>query len=136
MMSNTQAGVLRALRGFTVLVVGGEPRFQVIDRLKQELGLATVIHAPTRKNDPSSRRFASKLYEPSLAFVVCARGLSRTQHGRDLHDKCRELGLPLVNCGHLPHPNALMALIESRRLATQIIARCVGLRARRNGGAA
>ncbi len=117
-----------ALAGLKVLLVGGDPRPHTIEKLESSLGLDQAIHCPTRKSDPSAWRFSSKLHTPRLALVVCARGLTRTQHGADLHDLCRELGLPLLNCSRLPHPNALVAAVAIARLTRPLLERCAHLK--------
>lgn len=113
-----------ALAGLNLLLVGGDSRPNAIENLESKLGLEEAIHCPTRKSDASARRFVSKLYTPRLALVVCARGLTRSQHGSDLHDWCRELKIPLLNCNHLPHPDALIAAIVKARLVGQVLRRC------------
>lgn len=113
-----------ALVGMKLLLVGGDPRPNAVDNIETKLGLEEAIHCPTRKSDASAWRFASKLYTPRLALVVCARGLTRTQHGSDLHEWCRQLEIPLLNCNHLPHPNALIAAIATARLTSAVLRRC------------
>lgn len=118
-----------ALVDLKMILVGGDPRPNAIEKLESILGLDEAIHCPTRKSDASAWRFASKLRTPRLALVVCARGLTRTQHGTDLHALCRELGLPLLNCNHLPHPNALVAAVAKARLTRALLERCAQLKA-------
>ncbi len=117
-----------ALVDLKMILVGGDPRPNAIEKIESILGLDEAIHCPTRKSDASARRFASKLRTPRLALVVCARGLTRTQHGADLHALCRELGLPLLNCNHLPHPNALVAAVAKARLTRALLERCAQLK--------
>lgn len=118
-----------ALVDLKLLLVGGDPRPNAIKNIESKLGLEEAIHCPTRKSDASAWRFVSKLRTPRLALVVCARGLTRTQHGSDLHDWCRELEVPLLNCNHLPHPNALVAAIVNARLTNRVLRRCELLKA-------
>lgn len=120
--------IRRALVDLKVLLVGGDPRPTAIEKIESSLELDEAIHCPTRKSDASAWRFSSKLRTPRLALVVCARGLTRTQHGADLHELCRELGLPLLNCNHLPHPNALVAAIAKARLTRALLQRCAQLK--------
>ena len=117
-----------ALVDLKMILVGGDPRPNAIEKLKSSLGLDEAIHCPTRKSDASAWRFSSKLRTPRLALVVCVRGLTRTQHGRDLHAMCRRLGLPLLNCSHLPHPNALVAAVAKARLTHTLLQRCAQLK--------
>lgn len=119
-----------ALAGHKIVLVGGDPRPHSITRLESDLGLAAVIHCPTRKSDASAWRFLPKLRTDRLVLVVCARGLTRTQHGSELHALCRELGLPLLNCNHIPHPNALVAAIAKARLTSTLLARSARLKLR------
>ncbi len=118
-----------ALAGLKVILVGGDPRPNAILKIKLSLGLDDAIHCPTRKSDASAWRFASKLSLPRLALVVCARGLTRSQHGADLHALCRKLGIPLLNCRHLPHPNALVAAAANAKLTDIVLKRCKQLKA-------
>jgi hypothetical protein len=139
MQQDQELSLRHALAGTTVLLVGGDPHAPAVDRLKRELKLAAVVHRPTRKSDPSAWRFASALQAYGYGLVVCARGLTRTQHGRDLHETCRELGLPLLNCNHIPHPNTLVAGVVNARLTLPVMRRCEQLKqggARLQGGAA
>lgn len=117
-----------ALVDLKMILVGGDPRPNAIEKLESSLGLDEAIHCPTRKSDASAWRFSSKLRTPRLALVVCVRGLTRTQHGRDLHAMCRKLGLPLLNCNHLPHPNALVAAVAKARLTRTLLQRCAQLK--------
>lgn len=128
-MSQSEEARLRAaLSRLNVLLIGGDPRPAHIRRLRLDLELDDVIHCPTRKNDASSRRFECKLYAPKLALVVCARGLTRTHHGALLHRMCRVLSIPLLDCAHLPHPDALVAAIIRARLSAALVARCLRLK--------
>ena len=128
MQQDQELSLRRALVGTTVLLIGGDPRPLAIERLEQGLELAAVVHRPTRKSDPSAWRFASALQAQAYGLVVCARGLTRTQHGRDLHEICRDLGLPLLNCNHIPHPNALVAGVVNARLTLSVQHRCEQLK--------
>jgi len=71
-------------------------------------------------------------------LVVCVRGLCRTQHGKDLHDLCRRLNLPLLDQGRIPHPNQLVASLASCPVGLAVLKRAEALRAhlRGKGGAA
>lgn len=119
-----------ALTGLTIVLVGGDPRPNAIEKIRVSLGLDEAIHCPTRKTDASAWRFLPKLRTTGLALVVCARGLTRTQHGADLHVLCRELGVPLLNCNHIPHPNALVAATAKARLTRAVLERCAQLKPR------
>lgn len=119
-----------ALTGLKIVLVGGDPRPNAIEKIQVSLGLDEAIHCPTRKTDASAWRFLPRLRTTGLALVVCARGLTRTQHGADLHSLCRELSLPLLNCNHIPHPNALVAAIAKARLTRAVLERCAQLKPR------
>jgi len=123
-----------ALRDLAVLVVGGDPRADHIDRLRIQLGLGEVIHCPTRKSDPTAACFRAALGDRRLVLVICARGLCRTQHGRSLHDLCRRLGLPLLDCNRIPHPNAVIGTLLERGIDIAVVRRSFAVRLR--GGAA
>ncbi|MBX3388626.1 MAG: hypothetical protein KF691_04140 [Phycisphaeraceae bacterium] len=116
-----------ALTGLKIVLVGGDPRPMLIENIQANLGLQKAVHCPTRKTDASSWRFLPKLHISGLALVVCARGLTRTQHGVDLHALCRESRIPLLDCHRLPHPNALVAAIVRARLTPAVLARCAQL---------
>lgn len=128
-----------ALADLNVLLVGGDSRPELVRRLRRDLRLESVVHCPTRKSDASSRCFEYKLNDPSLVLVVCARGLTRTHHGACLHRMCRELSIPLLDCYHLPHPEALLAAIVRSRLSDAVMRRSVLIRCStpsRRGGVA
>lgn len=128
MYVHEESSIRCALVDLKLLLVGGDPRPNAVENIERILRLEEAIHCPTRKSDASGWRFASKLRTPRLALVVCARGLTRTQHGSDLHDWCRELEIPLLNCNHLPHPNALIAAIVNARLTNAVLRRCEWLK--------
>lgn len=112
------------LKGTRVLIVGGDSCHKTIQRLESLLKLKQAIHCPTRKSDASARRFQYRLHDRHLALVVCARGLTRTQHGSTLHALCRNLKVPLLNCYHIPHPNRLVASIAKAQLTRHLVERC------------
>lgn len=130
MKAHEEQQIRSALTGLMILLVGGDPRPNAIEKIHSNLGLDEAIHCPTRKTDASAWRFLPKLHTPGLALVVCARGLTRSQHGADLHTLCRELGVPLLNCNHIPHPNALVAAIVKARLHRSVLERCAHLKLR------
>lgn len=113
-----------ALAGHVVAVIGGDPRPGQIRRIESQLGFKEVVHCTTNRRDASSRRFAHVIHRSDIALVICARGLTRTQHGLDLHALCRRMGIPLLNCNHIPHPNSVLAGIVSARLTDVVLARC------------
>lgn len=124
MLKQEEVLVRGALAGRAMLVVGGDLRPEATGRLKADLDLGQIVHRPTRKSDASSRCYRSALFSKDLALVVCARGLCRTQHGRDLHRLCRALNIPLVNFFHIPHPAALVAAVVAHRLVGALVRRC------------
>jgi hypothetical protein len=139
MNPNPETRIRCAIAGLKVLLVGGDPRPDCIQRIQTSLRLEEAIHCPTRKRDASAWSFASKLCTPRLVLVVCARGLTRTQHGSHLHDQCRRLNVPLLDCYHLPHPNALIGGIVKARLTDAVLQRCMQLKSLESfviGGAA
>jgi hypothetical protein len=113
---NTQEQIRSVLRGQKVVIVGGDPREAALSRLSMSFELSSLIHCPTRKSDASPKRFASRFYEPGIALVIWALGLSRTQHGEHLHQLCRQLDIPWVDSFRIPHPNSLAARIEKLHL--------------------
>jgi len=124
-MDDQEAQQIRAaLKGTRMLIVGGDPSPKTIQRLKSSLSLRQVIHCPTRKSDASARRFQFRLHDQYIALVVCARGLTRTEHGKTLHALCRGLEVPLLNCYHIPHPNNLVASIAKARLTMPLVEHC------------
>jgi hypothetical protein len=113
----------RALIGGTILVVGGDRRDASIARLKTALRLKEVVHRETRESDASSKRFASALSLPGVLLAVAVRGHSRTHHAQELHRMARAIGLPVIDCYHIPHPNRLANDIERLRLLDSIARR-------------
>jgi hypothetical protein len=128
MNHNTELSLRLGLAGTKILLVGGDTRPDTTARIQSSLNLAAVVHRPTRKSDASSWRFASALLAGCYSLVICARGLTRTQHGRDLHEFCRKLELPLLNCKHLPHPNIIIPAIVDARLTSPVLRRCEELK--------
>lgn len=128
----------QAMRGFDVLLVGGERRHEALERLRSTLGLRNVVHCATRRVDPSARRFASALCNPALVLVVCIRGLCRTQHGKDVRAMCRQRGLPWLDTSRIPHPRQLLATLAAGPVSKVVLQRSACLRHRtvERGGAA
>jgi hypothetical protein len=123
MNESTFEKIHRALRGQTLVVVGGDRRDEAIARLKCAFDLQEVIHCQTRKSDASPKRFASALRLPGVLLAVAVRGLSRTHHGQHVHAIGRDVGLPVIDVYHIPHPNKLAAEIEELRLLDAIARR-------------
>lgn len=128
----------QAMRGFDVLLVGGERRHQAIDRLSYALGLREAVHCATRRVDPSAHCFSSALRNPELVLVVCIRGLCRTQHGKDVRELCRYAGLPWIDTSRIPHPRQLLAALAGGPVGKAVLQRAACLRGRivLQGGAA
>lgn len=116
-----------ALRGNTVLIVGGDPRQLHVARLNQAFGSTDFLHHATSKHDPSSRSFARLVDLPKVVLVVVLRCLTRSQHARDLHRLCRERGIPLLNVSRMPHPEALLPALTHARLDFAVIRRARSL---------
>jgi hypothetical protein len=106
-----------------LLIVGGDHREHAVQRLRDDLELSDVVHCPTRQSDSSARSFASQLHAPDILLVVWVCGLSRTNHGAVLHQQCRRLALPWVDCLRIPHPHTLVADIERLHLVAALQAR-------------
>lgn len=131
--------VCAALRGQCILIVGGELRPAAVARLRQQLGLAAVQHCATREGDASPRTFARTLETLDPLLVIWVSGLSRTAHGQYLHARCRELGIPHVDCRRIPHPDRLVTELLRLRLLSALHRRRFALQssaARGGGGAA
>ncbi len=128
MNHNTELSLRLGLAGTKILLVGGDPRHEVAARIQSSLNLAAVVHRPTRKSDASSWRFASALKAGGYSLVICARGLTRTQHGSDLHEFCRQLDLPLLDYTRLPNPNIIIPAIVHARLTSPVLRRCEELK--------
>jgi hypothetical protein len=114
---------LHALRGQSIIVVGGDRRDEALDRLRAAFDLREVIHCPTCKNDASSRSFEARLHSPGIVLAIWVLGLSRTHHGKHLHRLCRSAEIPWVDCFRIPHPNRLAAEICELHLLEAIRAR-------------
>lgn len=137
MKSQEEQQICCALVGLKCVLVGGDPRPKAVKRLESVLGFSEVIHCATRKGDASASRFVTKLRTARLVLVICARGLTRTQHGADLHVLCRKFGVPLLDFNHIPHPNAVVPAIMNARLTRAVVDRSVRVkRADVIGGAA
>lgn len=116
MTSTTQRSILSALEGQKIVVVGGDRREGALTRLRTAFSLADVIHCCTRKGDASPKCFESSLRVSGVVLAVWVLGLSRTDHGEHLHQRCRQLGIPYIDTFRIPHPNALIAAIDDLRL--------------------
>jgi hypothetical protein len=81
------------------------------------------VHRPTRQSDPSPRVFEAALNGPRIALAIWLCGLSRTNHGRQVRAICKRLGLPWIDCPHVPHPNQLAARVHDLRLIGAIAER-------------
>lgn len=115
-MNDNQSALYRALKGLNITIVGGGAREDSLARLQKTFALNRVVHCPTSRNDPSSRSFDTALRRPGIVLVVLLCGLSRTNHGKQLHALCRNLGIPWIDCFHIPHPRALEAQVEGLHL--------------------
>lgn len=127
------------LEGQKIVIVGGDRREHALLRLRDAFALEEVIHCCTRKIDASPRAFQSSVQLPDVLLVVCVRGLSRTHHGKQLHQMCRQRGIPFVDTFRIPHPNALLVRIAQLRLWSALEARrehILANRKRNLGGAA
>jgi len=126
MFENQRSLVRSVLRGQKIIVVGGDRREGALARLAAAFDLSGVIHCRTRKTDASPRCFESRLHDPRVALVIWVAGLSRTNHGEQLHLRCRALGIPWVDCFRIPHPNALAARVAELHLLNAIRDRRAG----------
>lgn len=134
MRNEREVRLREALRGLAVLVIGGDPRAHHTTRLRIQLGLGEVIHCATRKSDPTADCFRAALRNSHLVLVICARGLCRTHHAKALHGFCRRFGWPLLDCNHIPHPNAVIGALLEKELDKSVLCRSVEVRSL--GGAA
>jgi hypothetical protein len=98
-----------ALRGGTLVVIGGDARDPALDRLARALELSAVVHCSTRKTDASASSFEATLQRPGISLVLWLSGLTRTSHGRKTRELCARFGLPWLPFRRIPHPNALRA---------------------------
>ncbi len=122
-MHTDNSALYRALKGFTIAIVGGDPREIQLARLQRGFDLDRVVHLPTRRSDPSPRAFGAALRRPDIVLVVWLCGLSRTNHGKQLRAICRTLGIPWVDCLRIPHPHLLDARIDELHLLDAILCR-------------
>ena len=121
-MNSTFELLREALCGLDIALVGGDARSAQVERLRRTFDLHDVVHRTTRRNDPSPRLFESALYGPRVALAVWLCGLSCTSHGKQFRLICNRLGLPWLDCPHVPHPNLLVARVDEFRLL-DVIAR-------------
>lgn len=119
-MNNNQSPLYRALNGLNLTIVGGDARRESLARLKKDFALDRVVHCPTKRTDPSSRCFDRALRSSGVVLVVWVLGLSRTNHGKQLHALCRILGIPWVDTFRIPHPHSLEARVDELRLISAI----------------
>ena len=119
----TEQRIRCLLRAQKLLIVGGDLREHAVQRLREDLELRDIVHCPTRQSDSSARSFASQLHAPDILLVVWVCGLSRTNHGAILHQQCRRLALPWVDCKRIPHPRTLVADVERLSLVVALQAR-------------
>lgn len=110
-------GVVHAvLRGQKLLIIGGDPREQALQRLRQGFELRSVVHCATRQTDASAQSFAAQLRAPDNLLVIWVCGLSRTNHGAFVHEQCRSLDIPWIDFMRIPHPHTLVAALERLHL--------------------
>lgn len=119
-MYDTISSLRGALEGLDLAIVGGDPRGAQIERLRRTFVLHDVVHRPTRQSDPSPRAFEAALTGPRVALAIWLCGLSRTNHGKQLRAICKRLGIPWLDCPHVPHPNQLAARVHDLRLIEAI----------------
>ncbi|MBI5853014.1 MAG: hypothetical protein HZB39_18545 [Planctomycetes bacterium] len=119
----TEQRIRSLFRAQMLLIVGGDHREQAVQRLRDDLELRDVVHCPTRQSNSSARSFASQLHAPDILLVVWVCGLSRTNHGRVVHQQCRGPALPWIDCMRIPHPHTLVAEIERLHLVAALRAR-------------
>jgi hypothetical protein len=122
-MNDTISSLRGALEGLDIAIVGGDLRDAQVDRLRRTFALHDVVHRPTRQSDPSPRAFEAALNGPRVALAIWLCGLSRTNHGKNVRAICKRLGIPWLDCPHVPHPNLLAALICEHRLMDAIFRR-------------
>lgn len=96
-----------ALRGGTLVVIGGDLRAHALERLELAFSFSGIIHCPTRQTDSSAFRFEAVLRRSDISLVLWLSGLTRSSHGRAIRDMCRRLGIPYLPFRRIPHPNAL-----------------------------
>lgn len=119
-MNDTISSLREAIEGLDIAIVGGDPRDAQVDRLRRTFALHDVVHRPTRQSDPSPRAFEAALNRPRVALAIWLCGLSRTNHGKQVRAICNRLGIPWVDCPHVPHPNLLAARVHDLRLIEAI----------------
>jgi hypothetical protein len=102
------------LEGKTIVIVGGTRGWEHSERIIAALRLQTVIWIETRDSDPTSRKFDAVVRRRRPALVIGMKGLMRHQHCRDLRRVCKEIGAPLLEFWHCPHPDRLVADLNDR----------------------
>ena len=102
------------LEGKTVVIVGGTRGWEHSDRIIVALRLQAAIWIETRDSDPTPRSFDTVIRRRRPALVVGMRGLMRHQHCRDLRRVCKQMGVPLLEFWHCPHPDRLVADLNDR----------------------
>ena len=109
--NNIQDQVRDLLKGKSLAIIGGDPRPGHAARIKSAFQLKNVVWIPTRPSDPSPRRFKPTISRRQVDLVIALHGLLRHQHIRDVHDLCRQHGVPVVSCWRSPNPSSLAAAV-------------------------
>ena len=97
-----------------VLLVGGPRPPGNIEAYKRRFG-PDVRHVCTHVQHPSADHVIREIERFRPTLVVCARGLTRTNHGKTLHAYCRRHGISYRADRGFPNPERLCVELSRRR---------------------
>ena len=95
-----------------LVIVGGDPRPDHRERLKEAFDLRSVRWVEMRETDASVRRCIPHLNDDTVGLVVVLIGLVRHNHSREIPRLCAKSNRAVVRYrGKSPHPNGLAEAI-------------------------
>lgn len=96
--------VAELLRGRVLLVIGGDPRREHAERLREAFGLADVLWPETSQTNPSFTAFEPLVARPEVAIVLLLIKLNRHGITEELPAVCERHGKPVVRLVGGYHP--------------------------------
>ena len=112
---NDNVAVQKLLRGKRLLIVGGDPRPQHVQRIQMTLGFSAVEWIETRSSDPLGRKAVGAVEQSRADIVIVLIGLVRHAHAKRLSATCKESGTLLVRYrGKSPHPNGIAVAVTNQ----------------------
>jgi len=96
--------VAELLSGRVLLVIGGDPRREHAERLREAFGLADVLWPETSQTNPSFTAFEPLVARPEVAVVLLLIKLNRHGITEELPAVCERHGKPVVRLVGGYHP--------------------------------